>query len=174
MRSVINAMVVAVAALVSLGAYGQEYVDLVNEPASRIAGRTVTIDQTNNSLAVGDVVIPATFCDANSDFTCLKSDAITFGVPKRGSLPNAWTIGERRFVTIRQLRSSIAGIPPPFLIIKAEADPSLEFTFSERYGLVAFSKDKSSLYITGSRCGFAAKSSVCNQDGKTARPTKSN
>lgn len=104
------------------------------------------LDESANAIAVGDVSLPATYCDDKSEYFCINSDVFYFAVPKSLTVKQkSWSLGGHTYHVVVPLHSMLLfGERIRVEIISTVGPKSVDspadvtyFLYSPRHGLLA-------------------------------------
>jgi hypothetical protein len=124
----------------------------------------ISIQTTPPLVASGDIGSHATFCDSGADFICVRSDLISFAVPKAlkpGTL--GWQFEGQTYRVLDAGQFEILGLNERVLHVETtKGEQKYLFVYSPRRGLLAFegsAGDAKQVFLADRARGFAAQGS---------------
>ena len=132
------------------------YSDLINPPQQLII--------QDDGIVFGGMKEPIRFCSEESEYICIRSDAINFSVPKNIERKTSWEFDKAVYSIKRKERFSMLGRGVEVLFIEQidQENKKIEFLFSEELGLIGFSPNGkiNRFFLLENGCGFGGQGCI--------------
>ncbi|WP_157597989.1 MULTISPECIES: hypothetical protein [unclassified Rhizobacter] len=129
-----------------------EYVSLFGE-------RVMVLGLGLKTVRLLDLEYPLLRCPKGDRYICVKSEVLTFAIPRAGVWPSAWDYDNAQYIVLKEDNLAFNGESLNYKVIRQTwRGQVVDYIYSAKRGVIAIKAKDGEQLTLSTACGFAAAS----------------